>query len=255
MDSAGSQRRWWCAALAVLAGVLAAGAAAGPDGAFEEANRLYEEGQYTNAAVAYAALLADGRGPAALHFNLGNAQFKAGRVGLAIYQYRLALRQAPRDPDIRANLQFARGSVQGGGWQPGRWERWLTRLTLDEHTALAAGLFWAWLGLLIAGQLRPRVWRNLRGLAMAAAGLSLVAVVGVLASLRLAVASPMAIVVSPESAVRYGPLEESRSAFVLRDGAEARVLDRKNDWLQILDHQQRTGWVRASDVLIFPPER
>src|SRR6266699_3597580 len=79
--------------------------------AFDQANSLYEEGKFTEAAAAYEKMLQQGRASPALYFNLGNAFFKAGQVGRAVLNYRLAERLAPRDPDIRANLKFARSRV------------------------------------------------------------------------------------------------------------------------------------------------
>ena len=44
-------------------------------------------------------------------FQLGNAHFKSGQLGRAIAAYRQAEELAPRDPDLRANVQF----TQSGG--------------------------------------------------------------------------------------------------------------------------------------------
>ncbi len=97
----------------ILASSLVLPRAAEPAAAFEQANKLYEQGRFPAAAVAYENLLRSGQRSAAVYFNLGNACFKSGQVGKAIVNYRLAERLAPRDPAIRANLQFARGSVPG----------------------------------------------------------------------------------------------------------------------------------------------
>src|SRR6266699_3853607 len=91
--------------------------------AFDQANRLYEEGKFTEAAAAYEKMLRQGQASPALYFNLGNAFFKAGQVGRAVLNYRLAERLAPRDPDVRANLKFARNSV-GPAPTPNWWQRW-----------------------------------------------------------------------------------------------------------------------------------
>ena len=44
----------------------------------------------------------------AVYFNLGNAFFKQGQIGRAIAAYHSAQTVDPRDPDVRANLGFAR---------------------------------------------------------------------------------------------------------------------------------------------------
>src|SRR5204862_132447 len=72
-----------------------------------------QPGPFAEAAAAYEKIVAGGRVSSALYFNLGNALFKSGRIGRAIANYRLAEQLAPRDPDIRANLRFARNHVNG----------------------------------------------------------------------------------------------------------------------------------------------
>jgi hypothetical protein len=63
-------------------------------------------------------------------------------------------------------------------------------------------------------------------------------------------AQPYAIVVSDRAGARLGPLEESPEAFVVMDGAEFPVLDRKDQWVQVSPDGKRYGWLSAKDVLI-----
>ena len=89
---------WFWALLIAWSTTIAA--RAGADSAsFDQANRLYEQGKYADAIVAYRGLLGQKQSSAALYFNLGNAFFKSGNTGEAIINYRLAQRLAPRDPD------------------------------------------------------------------------------------------------------------------------------------------------------------
>src|SRR5262245_10878323 len=77
-----------------------------PAAAFEQANRLYEQGKFAEAAAAYEQLIHSGHRSAALFYNLGNAWFKAGQQGRAIAAYRQAEKWNPRDPNLNFNLQF-----------------------------------------------------------------------------------------------------------------------------------------------------
>jgi hypothetical protein len=61
-------------------------------------------------------------------------------------------------------------------------------------------------------------------------------------------AYPIAILVVPEAKVRQGPIEESKEVFVAYDGAEMRVLDQKDNWLQVSTDPKRFGWVRRDQV-------
>jgi tetratricopeptide (TPR) repeat protein len=216
---------------------------------FEEANKLYEEGRYSLAAKAYDKLIEDGGVSEAIYFNRGNAMFKLGQIGRAIASYRQAQQLAPRDPDVRANLQFARSQARGGEpFHEGIWQRYLEFFSINEWTLLTFAAFWIFFALLAAGQWRPdrrlRVWYLTSALAILLPGLSLACDLGA------NYFTTTAIVVTGEAEIRNGPLDESQTAFKVRDGAELNVLDRKDDWLQVLDSGQRVGWLRQSQVLI-----
>lgn len=218
--------------------------------AFESANKLYEEGKFAEAAAAYEKLAPPGQTSAALCFNLGNACFKSGQIGRAIAAYRQAEQLTPRDPDLRANLQFARNQVQAPTLSPGRWQRWLGRLTLNEWTLLAAAAVWLWLLLLAILQWRPALRPTLRGYVLSLAILAALLCVCVFAALRQARFTRTAIVITGDAVVRYGPLAESPAAFTVHDGAELRILDQKDDWLQVSAGPRKAGWLRRDQTLV-----
>ena len=72
----------------------------------------------------------------------------------------------------------------------------------------------------------------------------------VAATLRETRFTRTAIIVTPEAVVRYGPLAESPTAFTVHDGAELRVLDQKDEWLQVSAGPRRVGWVRRDQTLV-----
>jgi len=221
--------------------------------AFESANRLYEEGKFGDAAAAYEKLALSGQTSEAVYFNLGNAFFKSGQIGRAIAAYRRAEQIAPRDPDVRANLQFARKQSSGPSLSPSRWQRWLGRLNLNEWTLLTAAAGWLWLLLLTARQCWPALRPSVRGyvFAFAVATAFLGACLGcALYENRVA---RMAIVIVPEASVRLGPVAESQDSFTAHDGAELRVLDQKDEWLEVTAGPGRFGWVRRDQVLLASP--
>jgi tetratricopeptide (TPR) repeat protein len=217
--------------------------------AFDDANRLYEEGQYVEAIGAYAQILKGGRVSAALYFNLGNAHFKAGQLGKAILNYRLAERLAPRDPDIRSNLLAARTTVLGGAPPvPHLWRRLVSRLSLDEWTQLAAAALWLLAGLLVAGQWSP-AWRPRLRRFVLPGGLVLFVVASGLWLTWRERCRPEVIVVQRDAILHHGPLDESPRLQNLRDGQELAVLDGKNGWLQVAGAARGIGWIRHDQVL------
>jgi tetratricopeptide (TPR) repeat protein len=218
---------------------------------FEEGNRLYEQGDFEAAAAAYDRLLGQAPGSAPLHFNLGNALFKSGKIGMAIWHYRMAQGLNPRDADIGANLQFARNQV-GATVREGRVRRWVNLLTVDEWSAVSGLLFWFGMGGLVLGQIRPEIRRSLRF------WVRFLVLAWVLSALALGIAlngklgSQTAIVVT-EGSIRYSPFEQSQPNFAVRDGAELAVLDSREGWVQVQDPDRGSGWIKRSLVVIHPP--
>ncbi len=235
--------------LALLLWPLAAGAQTLPAG-FDAANKLYEEGRYAEAAASYERLLQGGRASAALYFNLGNAAFKSSHIGRAIAAYRQAERLAPRDPDVRANLQFARNQVQGPTLPVGRSQRWLGRLTLNEWTVMAAAALWLLFVLLALLQWRPSLKPTLRTPVLAAAAATVLLAACLVAAVCQARLARIAIVVKPEVVVHAGWFDESKEAFTAHDGAELKVLDRNDKWLQVSAGATRLGWLPREDVIL-----
>jgi hypothetical protein len=249
----GPSRPWLCWLLAGVCLVTSLARAADPVTAFEAANRLYEEGKYREAAEAYAALADQGPISANLCFNQGNAWFKAGELGKAIVSYRLAARLAPRDPDLEANLRMARELVGGAPPPAPAWWQRLTRpLTLDEWTGLATVCLWTCCALLAFRELRPHRERGVpRWLAMALAGL-VISGMGLCGAWLDHEGASAVVVTVPEAVVRYGPLEVSPQLQVVPDGLELKVLDRKDDWLQVGGLPRGTGWLNATNVTVVP---
>jgi tetratricopeptide (TPR) repeat protein len=217
---------------------------------FDAANKLYEQGRFKDAAAAYQGLVKSGQSSAPIFFNLGNAFLKSGEIGKAVAAYRTAARFTPRDPDLRANLQFARNQVQGPTVPTGKWDQFLGKMTLNEWTVLASALIWAWLLLLCALQLRPALKPLLRGYV---AGLAIVILVVAFCLGQAIYKNRMqhvAIVIAKDASVHNGPLEESQKAFVAHDGAELLLLDQKEDWLQVSAGPGKVGWLRRDQVVL-----
>lgn len=235
--------------LLILAGITSARCATNElVTAFDNANRFFGQDRFSEAAQAYEEILKTGVVSPALYFNLGNARFRSGQVGRAIVSYRRAGLLAPRDPDIRANLQFARNHVEGPTVKPGLVERCLSGLSLNEWTVLCAAVFWGFLLLLSAGQWRPQ-WRPTLRRFQWVAGAALVMLACCVALAWNAGSVRIAVVVEKDAIVRNGPLDEQSSAFSVHDGAELLVLDEMAGWMQVADGGKRSGWIKRSAVV------
>jgi len=82
-----------------------------------------------------------------------------------------------RDPDVQANLQFARNQIPGENSVRATFvQRWLGRMTANEWTLLTAAAVWLWFALLAAVQWKPAWKRSLRSYTTASTRAGLLAV-------------------------------------------------------------------------------
>src|SRR5207253_6786447 len=111
-----------------------------PNTIFFHANALYGEERWAEAAAEYERVLAAGWESGSLYFNLGNAWFRAGDIGRAVLDYERARRLLPRDPDLHANLSYARELAGASGTET-LWQRLVFplagRATSDELVGAA----------------------------------------------------------------------------------------------------------------------
>lgn len=233
----------------LLAGHTALGQSS-PTAVFEEANRLYAQARFLEAITNYTRLVDAGHVSPAVYFNLGNAHFKAGQLGHAIAAYRFARELTPRDPDVQANLKFARNQVQGPTASTPSWQQALGSLSLDEWTVAASISVWTWLLLIAACQWRPD-WRPALRNYTIVAGVCALLLAACLGARLHQSRTPLAIVTSRDAVVRQAPLAESERVCAAGDGAELPVIDRKDDWLQLRVDRSRSGWIRKDQVLLF----
>ena len=210
-----------------------------PDGGLPEdaaaAAQSYDEGDYEAAAATYRRLLettGEGIDRAALNYNLGNAEYRAGRLGYAMLHWERALALRPGDDDARANLGLAREvldrrltdaaatgnadafslellrSMEGFG-------AWLRRTPAERLAgmlsafALFAGACWTFV----------MIRRGRRRLLLTGLGTALAAAMVSGALLRLRVTTPpVAVVVEPGAALRSGPAHTFPQLAALPEG-------------------------------------
>jgi tetratricopeptide (TPR) repeat protein len=224
------------------------------------ANQLYDAGQFSQAAQGYQQLVDRGLADRSLFYNLGNAYFKQGDYGRAILNYRRAEQLAPRDADIKANLELARAqrpdqlqetdANEGLFSSVGRWTRqWLT---LNE-LAMAVLMVWVLFALLtIIFSYLPKTSTLREGVqyVVAVTGLVLaVGIVGLGSRLYVTQARPEAVVLAEEVNVTSGPGPQYVTEFTLHNGAEGRLLETRGNWTRLaLAEDELQGWVPAHAV-------
>jgi tetratricopeptide (TPR) repeat protein len=245
----------WRFCLALVASVLVFSQTAFATDAtsdFAAANKLYAEGKFAEASSAYETILNSGAQSPTLLFNAGNAAFKAGHLGQAIAAYRQAELLTPRDAELRANLMFVRNQVEGATLRESSWQKWVGTLTLNEGTILTAMFFWALFALLALRQFKPALAPKLR----TATRLAVVLTVFSATILGLQAANhfnaSVAVVTVADATTRSGPFDDAQSVFTARDGAELKVLQKHDDWVQVANNVGKIGWLNQKQAAVLP---
>lgn len=224
---------------------------------FSQGVKAYDQGNYPAAAQAFEQL-AQTVASGDVLYDLGNAQFRAGRLGEATAAYLAARTLKPRDPDIRANLRLVNRQVRDNvsvDREPSLAQTvafWIYRLS--ERELLLAfstvfGLGWLTLAasLLLSGEprryTRTAAWVTIGcGLFLGASWLAHGALVPIWGAVTQA-----------EAQVRSGPGTLSPVLFVLHEGAPFMVLEQEEGWAKIELSDGKRGWVGNDGVRIWQP--
>jgi tetratricopeptide (TPR) repeat protein len=247
------------AAVALALAAVALGARVAHADRIEEAwkrgNDAYLHGDYDAAVAAYEELDRQELVSPDLDFNLGDAYFKKGALGPAIWAFERAAALDPDDEDVRYNLEQTRklaarqaqDKIEGEDRDP-LWIRVVTSLSPSAETWTFLVLY---LGLFVVLFARRRSSDDARpALGAAAAILATAALLagGALAGRVVLGRVPFGVVLPDSLAVKEGADVNYKTGFQLHAGLRVRLLERDQDWLRIRLANGLEGWVRAHDV-------
>lgn len=224
---------------------------------FQQGNELYEAKEYDRAITAYQQVLAQGVESAPLYFNLGNAYFRDGDLGHSILYYHRAKRLDPDDPDIQANLEFARRftSVQMEGVKLNPISSLFASIVEPYQLntlAWSTSIFFILLFILLT----VRYGFHFRG-ALVRIGLTVTLVLVVALGLLTTVKydndyrTEMAVVIADEAVVRTGPSLLSDKELDAAPGLVVEVLDETGDFYNVLFENKRRGWIEKDLVAVI----
>ena len=223
--------------------------------AWKRGNDAYLHGDYDAAVAAYEELDRQDVVSPDLFFNLGDAYFKKGALGPAIWAFERAAALDPDDDDIRFNLEQSRklaarqaqDKIEGEDRDPA-WIRVVTSLSPSTETWIFLSLY---LGLFVVLFARRRASDDARpalgASAAILAGVTLLAG-GALAGRAVLERVPFGVVLPDALAVKEGADVNYKTGFQIHAGLRVRLLERDQDWLRIRLANGLEGWVRAKDV-------
>lgn len=208
---------------------------------FQRAVKAYQAGEFTAAADGFAEFLGISPLDQAAWYNLGNAEFQAGRRGPALRAWLHALRLTPRDPALRHNLTLA-------GIDPELTQSATRGIPLsEEEFLLLAGIVWLiGAGFLCAYTITRR--RPAAVVGVSALGVALLAV----AIYHAPRAAPdTALALPDELPIRVAPEPRAQPLDLVTAGTPLRIHQRRGTWLRVTTAAGAEGWVEADLVGAF----
>ena len=224
-----------------------------------QANELYEKGEYSEASKAYKSLLADGYFSADVHYNLGNSYYQLNQIAPAILHYEKALKLNPSHEDAAFNLILANEKTIDKieaipelfiyRW----WKSIYNLFGMDTWAKWVVVFFFiALMGLLI-------YWIGSK-LSLRKIGFYTFLTAFVLALFSWLMADRQksklnridyAIIMEPTVNINSSPSAGSSKLFVLHEGTKVKVEEVDEDWMNVSLPNGNKGWVKMEKLEVI----
>lgn len=222
----------------------------------EQAEQLYAEGKYADAADAYNKILAEGMESAELYYNLGNCYYKLGENTRAILNYERSLLLDPGDAMTRYNLKMAQHAIVDKiEVLPElflvRWYKALeTYFSADQWGYISVALFIIFLVMAALFFYSPSIGVKKTGFVV-----SIIVFFLTVGSIFFAMKQSSrvsereyAIITTPSVTVKGAPDNSGTSLFLIHEGLKVRVVDELGSWYNIRLADGNEGWVVKTDL-------
>jgi len=214
----------------------------------------YHSGQYREAAEKFKAVVRSGVRNPLIYYNIGNAYLKAGDTGRAVLWYERSKKEAPFDPDLRFNLEYASGFLKDKVEKPALdiaevlffWKGYLPEESLKYASIIISFLFFTYAGV-----------RTIRGkpvLTLAGGiflGLLLLSGATAFYASHNSTAKNQAVITAPKAYVRSGTSPDATELFILHAGTKVRVQESRGEYLKIFFAKGKIGWVNIGEAEVI----
>ena len=223
----------------------------------EAGTKAYNQNDYERAIDEWRSCTDNGLNDADLFYNLGNAYFRNGKLGFAIFYYKKALRLRANDEDILHNLKYAQAMTRDKVDEDEE-ENPILSVLFRMHHALSLkvqlwimlGIFWtiALAAVAIKLSLRERLKNIFTGIIFALT--IAICVFGASAGYKIFILETdiTGVVTAADADVTSAPSDKSQTLNTLSEGTSFQVLSTQGNYAEIKLGEKIKGFVRLSDV-------
>ena len=220
---------------------------------FHEANDLFINKKYKKSIELYEKIISSGQENSTVFYNLGNAYYRLGDIGHAVWAYKHANKFSPRDKDIIHNLKIAEAKKIDRINSPplfilyDLYRKIKSSMTMFELILIGGILFFVlsllWINQIFSGK------RNVLSNSIFQVLLTIIIIVHAfildMAFERKRISNEAIIV--EKSDAQSGPfLGDNKILFQINEGSVVEVLEEKNNWSEIILIDGKKGWVLSN---------
>jgi len=238
--------------LFLLSCSILAGSEANVNHHYSKGKEAYRNGQFELAIQEFESILENNWVSPQLYYNLGNAYFREGKTGGAVWAYESALQIAPGHDNARYNLKLSNLKVKDRVElpEPPFYLSWylllLERFTSTEWINISAGFLFLFALCFLFNSLSPKKYIHLLK-----STFMIAFIIGSLFSshsLQKSKEANLGIIYEPQVEVRSEPNTFSTRLFEVHEGLKVSVNNRQNSWIEIELVDGKTGWIEAVQI-------
>ncbi len=228
--------------------------AANADSLFIRGNYYFDDEKYVHAARSYERLL-NSVEHADLYYNLGNAYYRMGEVGYAVWAYEKGLQFEPRNQDIKHNLELTNTRVKDRieipeGFVLLDWYNAFKNSQTVNDLLLWGSVFLLIVGLVFAlGQFRFLARRTTARLQTVFVILTILTHTICLDKYWDLTGKQEGIIVSSFVNVYSVPaVRDEMIVFKIHEGLKAEITQSQDNWVEIILLDGKKGWIPVNTI-------
>lgn len=226
---------------------------------FMQGNQFYQQSKYEQAAQVYDSILVSGFESGALYFNLGNAWYKMGNLGMARINYERAAKFLKNDQALEENIELLKLQLVDKIQTPPRfvlyvWNDMLLELfSMKALSWVVVALLWIMLFIAAIRQFYLKRGKGDRLKALLLTSVILFVLISLLLSQKIfrAETQIFGVVLKPSVTLYAEPSSTGTEVFILHEGTKMKIRRRKENWLEIMLEDGKTGWIEKSYLEII----
>ena len=224
--------------------------------AFDRANKLYQQSNYSDAIEVYQSILKAKKHSPEIHLNLGNCYYKTNQIAPAIYHFEKALLLDPNHLPAQTNLIYAqKRTIDNFKIEPkAGFSRMIQNLTSIFHYNT-----WGYIGVgfsvLFFLFFVSYYYLNNSRLKRLFFTLMILSIVSILISIFSGFFEKNnyqnyqpAIVFAEIANVKKLPKSDAPNSFVIHEGAKVYILEKKDNYNNIELTDGRKGWILSTEI-------